>query len=37
MEWSAEEEGTDCSVGDLFGGFVGAVGSGEGIGNYQAA
>jgi hypothetical protein len=35
VEGSSKEEGADGSIGDFFGGLVGAVGSGEGIGYYQ--
>lgn len=37
MEGRSQEEGADGSIRDFFGGFVGAVGFGEGVGYYQAA
>lgn len=37
VEWGSKKEGANGPVGDFFGGFVGAVGSGKGIGNYKAA
>jgi hypothetical protein len=37
VKWGSKEEGANGSVGDFFGGLVGAVRSGEGIGNYKAA
>jgi hypothetical protein len=37
VEGGSEEEGADGSIGDFFGRFVGALGSGEGVGYYQAA